>query len=87
MDKPRRHQAETELKLNISPAGEKRIAELAVLRPPRASEPKSQRIVTTYFDTPNSDLKRRGLTLRVRRAGDKRIQAVKAAGGGGVAKE
>jgi hypothetical protein len=41
MDKPRRHQAETELKLNISPAGEKRIAELAVLRPPRASEPKS----------------------------------------------
>jgi inorganic triphosphatase YgiF len=43
--------------------------------------------VTTYFDTPDSDLKRRGFTLRVRRAGDKRIQAVKAAGGGGVAKE
>ena len=43
--------------------------------------------MTTYFDTPDSDLKRRGFTLRVRRAGDKRIQAVKAAGGGGVAKE
>ncbi|MBV8107881.1 MAG: CHAD domain-containing protein [Hyphomicrobiales bacterium] len=87
MGKPRRHEAETELKLNISPAGEMRIAELAVFRPPQASEPESQRIVTTYFDTPNSDLKRHGFSLRVRRAGDKRIQAVKAAGGSGVAKE
>jgi triphosphatase len=87
MGKSRRHDAETELKLKISPGGDQRIAELAAFRPPRASEPEKQRIVTTYFDTPNSDLHQRGISLRVRRAGGKRIQAVKANGDSGVAKE
>lgn len=81
-----RHQTETELKLIISPAGERRLEELPAFRPPRASEPKIQRIVTTYFDTPNRDLQRRGLSLRVRRAGGKRIQAVKASSNGGAVK-
>ena len=81
----REQNTETELKLAISPAGAKRVAEHAAFRPPQASEPKSGRIVTTYFDTPNRDLARRGLSLRVRRAGAKRIQTVKTEGDGGAA--
>ncbi len=76
---------ETELKLAVSPAGERRLAEHAAFQPPRASEPKSEHIITTYFDTPGHDLARQGLSLRVRRAGTERIQAVKADGDGGAA--
>ncbi len=85
MAKPDRR-TETELKLVVSPSAEHRLAGLAVFRPPCASKPKTQRIVTTYFDTPNLDLARRGLSLRVRRAGKKHIQAVKADGNSGPAK-
>ena len=86
MPKPQRRELETELKLILSPAGERRLEELAAFRPPRASRPQSERIVTTYFDTTNRDLARRGVSLRVRRAGEKRIQTVKAEGEAGVAK-
>jgi triphosphatase len=44
-----------------------------------------QRLVTTYYETPEKDLARRGLTLRVRRDNDKRIQTVKSVGESGVA--
>jgi inorganic triphosphatase YgiF len=47
---------------------------------------KTRRVVTTYYETPENDLARRGLTLRVRRADDKRIQTVKSVGDSGVAK-
>jgi inorganic triphosphatase YgiF len=76
---------ETELKLALTPAAEKLLPELGAFRPPRASEPETKRIVTTYFDTPNRDLARRGLSLRVRRTGKRRTQTVKASGDGGTA--
>lgn len=38
-------------------------------------------LLTTYFDTGKRKLKRRGLTLRVRREGDRRLQTVKSANG------
>ena len=85
MLKAQPRQTETELKLIISRAGERSLAEHAAFKPPRASEPRSQRLVTTYFDTPNQSLAERGLTLRVRRAGGRRIQTVKSVGKGGVA--
>jgi triphosphatase len=51
----------------------------------RSGESKSQRLVTTYYETPGRDLARRGVTLRIRRANDKRIQTVKSVGDRGVA--
>ena len=51
----------------------------------RAGEPKSQRLVATYYDTPEKDLAQHGVSLRIRQEDDKRIQTVKAAGKSGVA--
>ena len=52
MANPGRRPTETELKLIVPPGAERRLAEVAELRPPYASEPKTKHIVTTYFDTP-----------------------------------
>jgi triphosphatase len=85
MDKPQNKSTETELKLIVSKADERRLADHAAFRPPHASAPKTERLVTTYFDTPNQDLARLGLSLRVRRAGGSRIQTIKSRGNGGGA--
>ena len=77
--------AETELKLALSPSLAESVLSVPVLTQRRLGEPKSQRLVSTYYDTPEKDLARRGLTLRIRQKDDKRIQTVKAAGDAGVA--
>ena len=72
--------AETELKLALSPSVAEAVFSLPVFMQRRAGEPKSQRLVSTYYETPEKDLARRGVSLRIRRADDKRIQTVKSAG-------
>jgi inorganic triphosphatase YgiF len=42
------------------------------------------RLVSTYFDTAKHKLKHQGLTLRIRQAGDRKIQTVKADGRGQI---
>ena len=76
---------ETELKLALSPSVAETVFSLPVFAQRRAGKPKSQRLVSTYYDTPEKDLARRGVSLRVRRADEKRIQTVKSAGDSGVA--
>ena len=85
MGKPQNNPTETELKLTVSKAGKRRLPDHAAFRPPYASPAKTERLVTTYFDTPNQDLARLGLSLRVRRRGGNRIQTVKSQGKGGGA--
>lgn len=66
---------EIELKLELDPEVADIIAASDVL--PRESTTAKQ--VSVYFDTPDQDLEKAGLTLRIRRSKGKRIQTVKAA--------
>jgi triphosphatase len=77
--------AETELKLALSPSIAETVFSLPVFTQRRSGESKSQHLVTTYYETPGKDLARRGVTLRIRGANDKRIQTVKSIGDCGVA--
>ncbi len=72
---------ETEIKLAVEPG---QLAALAAhpdfrqwLKEPSAT----QKLVSIYFDTADLDLHERGLTLRVRRAGDQWVQTIKYANG------
>jgi inorganic triphosphatase YgiF len=85
MMNPERQPTEVELKFILSPDAERRLEKLPEFNPPRASGPTTRRLVSTYFDTADCDLARNGLSLRVRRDGDKRIQTVKSRGVNGAA--
>jgi triphosphatase len=80
------HPVETELKLLFPANARDLIDRHPALLPPLASPPEEQRLVSTYFDTSDLTLTKNGLSLRVRRSGDRRIQTVKSRGDGqGVA--
>jgi triphosphatase len=64
--------AKTELKLALAPSVAESVLSVPVLKQSRAGRPKMQRLVTTYYETPEKDLARRGLTLRVRQDDNKR---------------
>ncbi|WP_242123241.1 CHAD domain-containing protein [Sphingobium sp. Sx8-8] len=71
---------EIELKLELAREAADAFAGLALL--PGESEVADLRAV--YFDTPQRDLAQRGVTLRIRRSGDRLVQTVKADGDGGA---
>lgn len=66
---------ETELKLDMESADRER---LDAVEPFASIAEQTDRLVSTYFDTPDLDLRYAGFSLRVRREGRKRIQTVKA---------
>ena len=74
---------EVELKLALSPAA------VAAARghPLLQGDAPAQRLLSTYYDTPEWTLRRHGIALRVRRIGAELVQTVKCAGrtGGGLA--
>lgn len=70
---------ELELKLEFAPDDRQR---LEASLPPALFAGTTRRLVSTYFDTPERDLRRLGYSLRVRRDGRKRIQTLKAEGAG-----
>ncbi len=67
---------EIELKLYIAPKDIKKFLQHPLLQ----SAHHTQHLYNTYFDTPKHDLLQRGVGLRVRRIGDKRLQTLKTAG-------
>lgn len=67
---------EVELKLEYDPADHVRLVALEPLALPARTE----RQRSTYYDTPEHAIRRAGYTLRVRQAGGRRVQTVKAAG-------
>jgi len=75
---------EIELKLLVAPADLHRIMDLPPVAVCATGEVRKVRQQTSYYDTPDLDLARRGLALRVRRQDGRRIQAVKTMSSGSV---
>ncbi|GAA0544470.1 inorganic triphosphatase YgiF [Rhizomicrobium palustre] len=70
---------EIEIKLAVPPEALKAVTRLDWLKNTR---PKRKTLRSVYFDTPKLTLQGKGLTLRVRHSGKKRLQTVKAEGEG-----
>lgn len=75
--------AEIELKLLIDPADVLKLRRMPALKTWSAAKPVSQKLLTTYYDTPDLVLRQAGIVLRVRRVGRGWIQTIK---GGGAAR-
>ncbi len=73
---------ETELKLRIAPEQLARLKRHALLKTHQVARPVTHRLHNIYYDTPKLDLHRKGMALRLRRAGGKWLQTLK--GGGSV---
>lgn len=74
---------EIELKFELAPRAHAAFRRLPALA---ASKARTVRLRATYFDTPDHDLRRREMALRLRRAGGRWIQTLKAgrSGAGGL---
>ncbi len=74
---------ETELKLRLPADCVARLQRNPLLKSLSISRPVRQQLYSVYYDTPNFDLKRHGVALRLRRSGKRWVQTIK--GGGSVA--
>ncbi len=72
--------AEIELKLRINPADIPRLKRHPAIKPLLAEKPKTRRLVSIYYDTPELTLLDQNITLRVRRMSGGWFQAVKGGG-------
>jgi triphosphatase len=70
---------EIELKFEIDSAIAERLERVLIVRPGAKGAPKPQSLVSAYYDTPGLEMMRAGLGVRLREAGGKYIQTVKAA--------
>lgn len=69
------NEIEVELKLELTPEGADALEASGVFE----GDVQTVRQHAIYFDTPNHDLAQAGLSLRIRRNGERRVQTVKAA--------
>lgn len=69
---------EIEIKLSVEPRYARRL--WGVLAPHHHGKPVSRRLFSAYYDTPDRRLQSGGVTLRLRREGNRWIQTVKGAG-------
>ncbi|HUD28246.1 MAG TPA: CHAD domain-containing protein [Novosphingobium sp.] len=70
------NEIEVELKLELTPEGTDAVEGSGLF----AGSARTVRQHSVYFDTPGHDLARAGLSLRIRRDGERRVQTVKAGG-------
>ena len=73
---------EIELKLRLPTDCVARLQRNPLLKSLSISRPVTQKLYSVYYDTPNLDLKRHGVALRLRRSGKRWVQTIK--GGGSV---
>ncbi|MEO8040076.1 MAG: CHAD domain-containing protein [Betaproteobacteria bacterium] len=71
---------ETELKLAIAPEDMGRFAKCTALAAATRSKPVTRTVYSVYYDTPERDLVRRGMALRLRKVAGRWVQTLKTAG-------
>jgi inorganic triphosphatase YgiF len=72
---------EIELKLTLDESAARRLARSPFLASTAAEGPRTQKLLSIYFDTPACDLRQGGAAMRVRRAGGRWVQTLKQGGG------
>jgi inorganic triphosphatase YgiF len=72
---------EVEIKLELAPAAVPKLKTIPLLRGAKGQRKRTSE-VSVYFDTDGQKLRKHGLTLRVRRIGDRYVQTIKATGNG-----
>lgn len=70
---------EIELKLEVEPETLDKVLAHPLLQAEAHDSPVTQDLHSTYFDTPDQGLRKAGISLRIRRNGNRRIQTIKAA--------
>ncbi len=70
---------ELELKLRLPAEDAPRLARQPAIRHALAGQPRTTRLLTVYYDTPDNMLARQGMALRVRHVGKRRLQTLKVA--------
>jgi triphosphatase len=78
---------EVELKLATSPSTLRKAMALPWLRKMAADSMKHQHLTSVYFDTRKLSLRDHGVSLRVRKVGDQRLQTIKATSGALVGRD
>lgn len=73
--------SEIELKLDVPPHMLRLLSKAPWLRRMTQAPVQNKKLVSVYFDTDKRALREEGLSLRVRRSGDRYLQTVKGAGG------
>lgn len=74
---------EIELKLLVAPGDVARLRRGDVLKSAAIAKPVTRTLHSIYFDTPDRDLAKRGMALRLRKAGNRWIQTFKCGGTSG----
>ena len=68
---------EYELKFDLGPGDPERFASLALVRKAATGPPNRLHLITTYYDTPAFDCRKRGIGFRIRRQNGGWLQSVK----------
>mgnify|MGYP000107532640 CR=1 FL=1 len=71
---------ETELKLTLSPADVPRLLRHRLLASQAKDRPRRQTLLNIYYDTPDLQLHRQRVALRLRRTGKRWVQTIKMQG-------
>src|SRR5437588_692280 len=71
---------EVELKLEVPADSLHRLARSSLLQAARKKPPKPATLVSVYFDTDKLKLRKKGISLRVRRIGRRHVQTIKQEG-------
>src|SRR5438045_2315148 len=69
---------ETELKLKVPVSDLSKVGHADRIRKKQAADKDAINVTSVYYDTRRRDLRRHGITLRLRRQRDKNLQTVKA---------